>query len=1338
MGATGSKGHVDVSPHFRELADRPGFVESVERGFMTRGFVASLLALPGSFGDDVAKACEFSLSSEDRGAAGERVRAFERLLAGGITEEKQKRVTAERTIEELAACLPEAPAHTRTTEARAALFAACAPLVAAQRRAATLPFTKRSLCAEEPGLALKEVVLYALACVVGAADFGAPGAAAGAAAPLESLRAMIADFGPRSFFPEWSPPRVPAERAVPLAGAAASASSVEGSNAASNALDARGGLAWLTAARPNKPSWEVTLPAPAAVTSLRLVWVPGATPRRVRVSVKLAAPPVAGSGGAPEAAPDAAGGDGDELMTVAAVDVGSEEVTRVPVHGYCVSRIVLSFEGFARANGDSKLGLSQVEVLMADAGRAVVSPLEVLANLRVWLLGVSRSPEVLGTVTAALTSLAMASGSLVELLHLVQFLLGGAPGDGGGGGALDEEGAAQAAGVVKVLHDEVDTMREVAARLMVEPAAPAAVRGVVDASFDPSAGSPDNEYSRGNKFVISRNPANTLAVLDCCFSSGKAVWTFRLEEDSNGGECTCFGALTKPITVMSYNAANCWMYRCYNGQLYGTGAQGSPKRKIHPHDTIRVELDLDAGTLSYRVNEEEVGVCFTGVAGTIWPAVGFYSSTRSVSIVSVERLSGETPSGAGATGAARTHAGVVAAAAPVAEPESEDDTPDMADLRRRFPGAIQLAEITCMPLEVCVRALEANGGNPDGAAEWLFTHSEEQSAAQEALEKRRDERRARKAKRAAEKAGGGAAAAAAAPAAAAELAAAAEPVKEVELVAVDTAPTSRTAFAASIMARLAALSAPFVDAAAETPRAPGEARAVSLDEPYCIQACGAAFALLADLLSTLAEVATPPSAGRPMSTHEGMVLSALSLVRANLHRLVFAHVQPSDVGIDVDGDEPTLEALHGLLETIMAGAYRVELQIAAVEAIQTGLPVLYGSARARAELLRQLVSRHMSTPFPRESPSYILLERLLRRFCSPAGVVPLLPPETGAVRADHSTQIADLLSTLFSVLVAESKRGLGAVGGGAAVVAQDDMVLTSGLQLLAAYQRHLVCLCANNIGPTQPPCSVLRKYARLLTVNACEVVEAAQVLLSSRAADSDGARRAHVDAGVRASIVGTLLPSFLTSVVLLAKHMWLASDFLPPLVALVERIDMLNSHMSMVSQAEGQLVRQSSSQISRRAGGDAQYKFSDVVEDLPFEVHSVTAGNEIRGEHGAARVLEPGPSVFCTADGCVNCNVVLKYRGVGPFRLEEVSVTSPPRPFTAPIADGLVFVFPTLRGMETTAYYNDMTRKQFDSMRPSDPRDVAQPVAFFGLTAASETVVVRPKVRARVCGGRRR
>ena len=127
-------------------------------------------------------------------------------------------------------------------------------------------------------------------------------------------------------------------------------------------------------------------------------------------------------------------------------------------------------------------------------------------------------------------------------------------------------------------------------------------------------------------------------MLDKGFSEGQASWEFKLEQDQVNDECTCFGAAIRPISNDSYEYSHeMWMLRGYNGALYHGKSIGKTISKVHKGDIVRCDLVMDLGTLSYTINEEAHGVCFSelGGKGEVFPAVAFYSSNRTVSVQSV-------------------------------------------------------------------------------------------------------------------------------------------------------------------------------------------------------------------------------------------------------------------------------------------------------------------------------------------------------------------------------------------------------------------------------------------------------------------------------------------------------------------------------------------------------------------------------------------------------------------------------------------------------------------------------------------------------------------------------
>jgi hypothetical protein len=85
------------------------------------------------------------------------------------------------------------------------------------------------------------------------------------------------------------------------------------------------------------------------------------------------------------------------------------------------------------------------------------------------------------------------------------------------------------------------------------------------------------DYREGNMVATSTSGGNSVVLVDKCFTTGKAAWEIKLEEDTNS-QCTCFGAAIKPIRDCNYEKSReLWMYRAYNGcvvVVHGCGGGG--------------------------------------------------------------------------------------------------------------------------------------------------------------------------------------------------------------------------------------------------------------------------------------------------------------------------------------------------------------------------------------------------------------------------------------------------------------------------------------------------------------------------------------------------------------------------------------------------------------------------------------------------------------------------------------------------------------------------------------------------------------------------------------------
>lgn len=276
--------------------------------------------------------------------------------------------------------------------------------------------------------------------------------------------------------------------------------------------------------------------------------------------------------------------------------------------------------GAAAPGAVKGVGIAAVQVMThaAPGVMAAASPLQILTNIQSWAHAVaagSRGAALGPSASAAAASagpsrlessalsaslqVAMASASQASLLRYVNALLwtptAGAPAAAGAGAGASDAAASRAMELSRVWEqplgrDHGAVVKDALAALSAArlPAARAfvtaclAARGAlkkssaanlpptIDLRWEPSECSATSgtalEVTAGGKSVRTGTSSNSLAIANVGFSDGFASWIMRLEEDSNGGECSCFGAAWKPVESREYNSSSVAMYRCYNGE----------------------------------------------------------------------------------------------------------------------------------------------------------------------------------------------------------------------------------------------------------------------------------------------------------------------------------------------------------------------------------------------------------------------------------------------------------------------------------------------------------------------------------------------------------------------------------------------------------------------------------------------------------------------------------------------------------------------------------------------------------------------------------------------------
>ena len=77
-----------------------------------------------------------------------------------------------------------------------------------------------------------------------------------------------------------------------------------------------------------------------------------------------------------------------------------------------------------------------------------------------------------------------------------------------------------------------------------------------------------------------------MAIVNMGFSTGVTMWELRLEKDVATDECTCFGAVVKPLANFGYDSTTAFMYRGYNGVIYGPGKGTGSNSKVEPQRAV--------------------------------------------------------------------------------------------------------------------------------------------------------------------------------------------------------------------------------------------------------------------------------------------------------------------------------------------------------------------------------------------------------------------------------------------------------------------------------------------------------------------------------------------------------------------------------------------------------------------------------------------------------------------------------------------------------------------------------------------------------------------------------
>ena len=110
--------------------------------------------------------------------------------------------------------------------------------------------------------------------------------------------------------------------------------------------------------------------------------------------------------------------------------------------------------------------------------------------------------------------------------------------------------------------------------------------------------------------------------------SGCYQWKFLIVKENRGNEGTCVGVSKFPVKDYSHRTtSDMWLYRAYSGNLYHNGELSVSLPSFTQGDYITVVLDMEAKTLSFGKNGEDLRLAFENIDATeLYPCVMFYST----------------------------------------------------------------------------------------------------------------------------------------------------------------------------------------------------------------------------------------------------------------------------------------------------------------------------------------------------------------------------------------------------------------------------------------------------------------------------------------------------------------------------------------------------------------------------------------------------------------------------------------------------------------------------------------------------------------------------------------
>lgn len=482
--------------------------------------------------------------------------------------------------------------------------------------------------------------------------------------PLREVAESFASSAPGSLFAEWAPPRKPSEEEVELHRAQAFAESCKDKdeNPPAAALGADSESHWVSSDSADPSKWTLKLAEP--MTAIHAVSIEFATtesiskPGKVTVETssdgfkfKAVGKPITISDGDDKTKDDnddeLAGASDDPFKPQAASGSEANDALRVsipPSRKVQFLRITMEGKaGSATSSGSCRHALARVRLLRVRSDPLRTSTAQVLSTIvrACSVAGAKDAPaparvaaiEALLAIAAATSSTQAATLAMaITSQHLVA-----------GGTSLPGSIAASLGAVVRAATSaSIEALKlaassghaaSIAAALETVKGLGGGEGGAVEAKFDPRNHGDSCEIRNGGRLWHSTASSDNWAMAKVGVKKPMiATWEFEVTQDERSDEQTCVGFSRKTVSNSSYqSSSDLWMIRCYNGQLYNDGSSHPSVDNIHPGDVVRFRANMKKGSVELWINgskQNDGDPIFTGITGTIFPAVCAYSSNK--------------------------------------------------------------------------------------------------------------------------------------------------------------------------------------------------------------------------------------------------------------------------------------------------------------------------------------------------------------------------------------------------------------------------------------------------------------------------------------------------------------------------------------------------------------------------------------------------------------------------------------------------------------------------------------------------------------------------------------